>query len=264
MLETEIDIDIEIGPYGTAVYAVERHLHGSELGEELSAAVYRSSLRDNRGSVIVFLEDGDGDNSSKYCCDALEWNSDDNVMGCVAGADPITLEAGKAMIGAAALQGLTLIDKDDYNADGINVSQINSTTESNGNGTTTTGSNPTPTACVNATTLPGTSDGSDNDNSGKETAIGAGVGVPLGVIALASLVWAFWLQKQNRELKKAAQAQGQFQGQMGYGGQSGMMMSSSGYMSHGPVNSGHHGHFVELGEMEGGPTELSATAKHGP
>ncbi|KAI9035529.1 uncharacterized protein KD926_003269 [Aspergillus affinis] len=223
----------------------------------------------DRGAVILFLEeDKDDNNTSKYCCDALEWNSDTNAMGCPSGANPFTIKAGKAMIGAAVLEGLTLIDQNDYNADGINVSQINSTTGSSGkNGTSTTGSDPTQTACVSATNLPGTSDSSEDDNSDKEAAIGAGVGTPLGVIALASLVWAFWLQKQNRELKKAAQAQvghGQFKGGVGYGGQSGMMMPSSGYMSHGPVNSGHQGHFVALGEMEGGLTELPGTAKHGP
>lgn len=51
--------------------------------------------------------------------------------------------------------------------------------------------------------------------------IGAGIGVPLGVIALASLAWAFWLQRQNRNLKKE-HAQGLGQGQLH--GQMGIMM----------------------------------------
>lgn len=42
-----------------------------------------------------------------------------------------------------------------------------------------------------------------SDCSSRDTAIGAGVGVPLGVIAIASLAWAFW-ERRNR-LKGAAQ-----------------------------------------------------------
>lgn len=219
----------------------------------------------DRGSVIIFLEDND--DSPTYCCDGLEWNSDNNSMGCVTGSEPFQLDAGKAMIGVAALKGLALSDSEDHDAGVINIRQMsNSTAKPEGNGTSSTGSNPTATACFNATTLPGTSNNSGG-NSGKEAAIGAGVGVPLGLIAVASLAWAIWLQRQNRNLRKAQTqtqtqggGQGQFLGQMGYGAQSGMM-PSGGYMNHGPVTYGHHGHhhgrFVELGEMDGDPKELS-------
>lgn len=45
------------------------------------------------------------------------------------------------------------------------------------------------------------SDGGDGGTC-HDTAIGAGVGVPLGVIALASLAWAFFERKRVRAMHK--------------------------------------------------------------
>jgi hypothetical protein len=46
-----------------------------------------------------------------------------------------------------------------------------------------------------------TASNKDSDNVNKEIAIGAGVGVPLAVIALASIGWAFW---ERRKRKRAS------------------------------------------------------------
>ena len=49
------------------------------------------------------------------------------------------------------------------------------------------------------------SDSGDSDTC-HDTAIGAGVGVPLGVIALASLAWAFFERKRVRAMHKQMSA----------------------------------------------------------
>ncbi|KAI9040227.1 uncharacterized protein KD926_008428 [Aspergillus affinis] len=108
-------------------------------------------------------------------------------------------------------------------------------------------------------------------NSRKETAVGAGVGVgvSLGVIALALLGWALWLLRQNRNLKKTKaqnpeQGKDQFQGQMGYEGQSGIMMPSGGQMSPESPTYGRDSYRVEQMEMHENPSELPGMPKRGP
>lgn len=48
----------------------------------------------------------------------------------------------------------------------------------------------------------------NKSSSSRETAIGAGVGVPLGVIAIASLIWAFWERRGRINALAQAQAAG--------------------------------------------------------
>lgn len=62
------------------------------------------------------------------------------------------------------------------------------------------------TASASTTASPGspgstTTVPAQTSSSSHDIAIGAGVGVPLGVIAIASLVWALWERRQRRQAK---------------------------------------------------------------
>ncbi|KAK1143902.1 hypothetical protein N8T08_006017 [Aspergillus melleus] len=160
------------------------------------------------------------------------------------------LPSGKAILGVAALRGLTPSDSIDYLDNTIDTSQIS---ESNRTSTT----QPTD----NSTHLPEKSDSSGG--SRKEKAIGLGVGVPLGVIALASLAWALWLLRQNRNLKKAqAQAQdhGPDLGKIQTHGHLCSMTPSAGYMSPESLT---HARNSQVMEMPQSPSELTGVPKHG-
>lgn len=67
----------------------------------------------------------------------------------------------------------------------------------------TNSSNSSTSSCPSSSTSSG-----NKSSSSRETAIGAGVGVPLGVIAIASLIWAFWERRGRINALAQAQAAG--------------------------------------------------------
>ncbi|KAK1140229.1 hypothetical protein N8T08_010526 [Aspergillus melleus] len=131
--------------------------------------------------------------SAYCCCGAISYN--ETKRWCSYDRE-FTWALGKAIVGRAALKGLGVTGPEDIKVNRINTSHIPDEYQV-------------------------------KNTSSKETAIGAGVDVSLGVIALASLAslaWTFWLLRQNRNLKKSKtgnpeQGTAQFQGQMGYGDQ---------------------------------------------
>lgn len=59
------------------------------------------------------------------------------------------------------------------------------------------------------------SDSTANSNSSnREVAIGAGVGVPLGVIAAAAIAWGLWERMQRRRVLKSVAAQSSAAGEL--------------------------------------------------
>ncbi|EAW09904.1 uncharacterized protein ACLA_041200 [Aspergillus clavatus NRRL 1] len=113
---------------------------------------------------------------SKYCCGPVVINN--GSLGCKVG-DPFQIDKGSVLLGVAALAGYS-----------------NSTSTS-----TSTSNNCTP-----------ADDSSDKDcptaepSTSHDVAIGAGVGVPLGVIALASIVWALWERRQRKQALQSISA----------------------------------------------------------
>ncbi|GFF46180.1 hypothetical protein IFM51744_06256 [Aspergillus udagawae] len=97
---------------------------------------------------------------AKYCCGSVV----DNKRG---DGDPFTIENGAVIPGVAALAGYS------------NASSITNTTCSN------------PSSITN-TTCP---TGNSSSPSSHDVAIGAGVGLPLAVLALASIAWALWARR---------------------------------------------------------------------
>ncbi|PLB51491.1 hypothetical protein P170DRAFT_80390 [Aspergillus steynii IBT 23096] len=195
--------------------------------------------------TIAFLQSGN--NGDLYCCGQPEWDLDLERKTCPGNKDPFTVPIGKAIVGVAALEGLMPTGPDDYNAAQVNVSQVSMEEETS---TTTYDSTPTSTGIQTSRTTP-TYISEKSDSSGKVTAVGAGVGVPLGVIALASLAWALWLLRQNRNLRKAYalgpdHPKDQFDNQMERGGQSTMMKPLGEHTSRVTDPNGRYSHRVEL------------------
>ncbi|KAJ5969610.1 hypothetical protein N7501_005858 [Penicillium viridicatum] len=125
------------------------------------------------GAAIVPLNTTGSE--STFCCNSLFVNStsDEMICGYVKGSpqQPLTtIVDGAAIPGVAALSNLV---KDSNDTSSVVSNDANTTTRS---GPYITG------------------------NDSKDVAIGAGVGVPLGVIALISIGWALWERRKRKRL----------------------------------------------------------------
>ncbi|PYH47028.1 uncharacterized protein BP01DRAFT_390173 [Aspergillus saccharolyticus JOP 1030-1] len=119
------------------------------------------------GCSIINLEYTDG--VSTYCCGTPVANSDDEVV-CPNNASSFEVPTGHAVVGYAML---------------ANVSSLDATAK-----TTCSSSNTTTTVLATSTAS------CPSGASGHDTAIGAGVGVSLGVVALASIAWALFERRR--------------------------------------------------------------------
>lgn len=145
----------------------------------------------NRQSGYPIVNMGYDTTNAKYCCGSVVDN------GCQVG-DPFTIENGAVIPGVAALAGYS------------NSSSITNTTCSNSSSMATSS---------NSSSITNTSCPTENRSSpsSHDVAIGAGVGVPLGIIALASIAWALWERRQCKHARlesapaAGAQAIGQHQ-----------------------------------------------------
>ncbi|KAF7591726.1 hypothetical protein BBP40_001170 [Aspergillus hancockii] len=119
------------------------------------------------GSSLVYLNGSDGD--TLYCCNSVVADNGDTVCSNLPGGDhqrPFTIPSGDIMTGVAGLSGL--------------ISSSNSSTPS---------PSPSPSASNSTETCV--------RHSSHDTAIGAGIGVPLGVIALGSIAWALFERRRG-------------------------------------------------------------------
>ncbi|KAJ9263806.1 hypothetical protein DTO195F2_2723 [Paecilomyces variotii] len=71
--------------------------------------------------------------------------------------------------------------------------------------------------------------------SSRGTAIGAGVGVPLGVIAVASIAWAFW-ERRSRLKAVSQRSEMEVQGLSGFGGHFFTDSVAPAELAHNPVS----------------------------
>lgn len=112
-----------------------------------------------------------------YCCVGSEYGNDYSSA-CADGSDPFTLPSASLIYGVAALSTAQVISS--------------STTSST------------------ATSTPAAASGTDrsagdtcSDSGAQIGAIGAGVGVSLGVISIGALLWAFWERRQKLRARAA-------------------------------------------------------------
>ncbi|KAJ5626485.1 hypothetical protein N7528_003912 [Penicillium herquei] len=140
-----------------------------------SCPQYCKDAQPSAGASVVWLTNGTTGGSTgdetEYCCNSVIISVNDTlVCSKIDGntQNPFTLNStGHIIAGVAGLEGL------------VETSDANSSTITNSTGNT----------CTTAS--------SNNGDSSKEIAIGAGVGVPLGVIALLSIGWALYERRKR-------------------------------------------------------------------
>ncbi|KAJ5933899.1 hypothetical protein N7454_006228 [Penicillium verhagenii] len=139
------------------------------------------SAQEAAGAAVVWLTNGTTTSEEpQYCCNSAVVSANNTIVCSTVDGDfqnPFTISNGSAIANAAALSGL--------------VEESSSSTVAN------------TTASGNYTAM--TKSQSSCNNSSKDVAIGAGVGIPLGVIALLLIVWAMW----ERRLRKQTPVPGQ-------------------------------------------------------
>ncbi|KAJ5167780.1 uncharacterized protein N7482_003374 [Penicillium canariense] len=111
------------------------------------------------------------DVKTQYCCGKVELNNGKTT--CRYG-DPFSIAEGTVLPGVAYLSNVTYTDSTD-----------NSTT------------------CDNATSSGALTTSVESSSSNRDVAIGAGVGVPLGLIALVSIAWALWERRKLAQMKSS-------------------------------------------------------------
>lgn len=114
-----------------------------------------------------------------YCCVGSEYGNDYSSA-CADGSDPFTLSSASLIYGVAALS----------------TAQVISTTASS----TETSAASAPPARTTPAAASGTARSSGDtcpDSGAQIGAIGAGVGVSLGVISIGALLWALWERRQK-------------------------------------------------------------------
>lgn len=124
---------------------------------------------EDMGASIINLSFLNG--TSTYCCGTPIINGEDIV--CPFGKESFEIDDGEILTGHGAL---------------ANVTTLSATTNSSSNSS--------------ATSCPKIPNSSTSSGS-HDVALGAGLGVPLGVIALGSLAWAFMERRRANKLSKA-------------------------------------------------------------
>ncbi|KAL4905021.1 hypothetical protein BDW74DRAFT_153981 [Aspergillus multicolor] len=139
-------------------------------------AYYCVNYRTATNAPIVSVGTND-DGRAIYCCGGQSSNSSSS---CENGDDPFVLEDGEMIFGVAAL------------ADATSDSNANSTASDSGSDSNSGGADGG---------QDGSGSSSESNCSNNDVAIGAGVGVPLGVLALSAVAWA--LLERRKRLKPA-------------------------------------------------------------
>ncbi|OJD10925.1 hypothetical protein AJ78_08188 [Emergomyces pasteurianus Ep9510] len=158
---------------------------GSCTDKNWGAGCFAPCANYNRHIGFPVVNFGYSGKDSKYCCGGV--SIVDGKLGCMNGDASFTLPRGEAILGVAGLAG--------------------NNSSPNDPSTTTSTTNPQPTPTHPGTTAPTPSPELTCPTS-HDTAIGVGIGVPLGVIALAALAWAMWERRGKRQALAAAAAGG--------------------------------------------------------
>ncbi|KAE8352058.1 hypothetical protein BDV28DRAFT_8529 [Aspergillus coremiiformis] len=145
-----------------------------------------SSTNRNNGYPIVNV--GYSGGTSTYCCGAVAFK--DGKITCQAEGDPFRIDFGTAIPGVAGLA---------RNMSCSTTTSSSNSTESGSTGNSTESGSTGNATCEN--TGP-----ADRNGSTRDVAIGAGVGVPLGVVALLSMGWALYERRQRQVAERVGMA----------------------------------------------------------
>ena len=138
------------------------------------------SGRDSSGCSLVLYSYDPDSGGSLYCPNSIVGDSSGaNGVGCAEGLNPISVPDGNVIINKGLLENASCA-----------VNTLNPTAPAAAITASSTSTNSSLPRC--------TSDNSkDSGSSSRDAAIGAGVGVPLGVLALASVGWALFERKKR-------------------------------------------------------------------
>lgn len=126
---------------------------------------------DSMGSSIINVFYNSTTGVSDYCCGTPIASSDGQGTQCQYNQPSFTLPQASILPGYAALKGYT------------------NTASSSGSSNTTS---PVPSSSTSTST-----------SNSHDVALGAGLGVPLGVIALGSLIWGYYERRRANQFRKA-------------------------------------------------------------
>lgn len=134
-------------------------------------------MNEEIGSSIINLKWRN--KKATYCCGTPISNGTDVI--CPNGKDDFSLDDAVMLPGRAGLANVTSLDAP---ASSSSPSALPSSTSTSTSPSSTSSSLPT------------------GHSSSHDVAIGAGVGVPLGVLALGAVIWALWERRRANRLRK--------------------------------------------------------------
>ncbi|PWY82078.1 hypothetical protein BO70DRAFT_429164 [Aspergillus heteromorphus CBS 117.55] len=148
------------------------------------------------GTACSLILYSDVDGEQLYCPNSIISNGTSSI-GCADGVSPIKVATGSPIFGVAFLADATVL---------TNSSDTSTTTTTSTN--VTTSSSNTTTCAVSTTTTDDANVARKSNDVSHSTlvAVGAGVGVPLGIIALASLAFAYYERQKRVRLQQAPPA----------------------------------------------------------
>lgn len=165
-----------------------------------SRALYLSSVSDQpqSGCSIILLNSTDGVNS--YCCNSLVVSPGHAQPVCDFGS-PFTLPDATPVQGRGALAAVVSTNSSSSTSDGSpsTASPTSPGSPTSSEASSTSSSTAISPACnlSNATALV-----TDRTQSYRNAAIGAGVSVPLGTVAVGLLLWAMWERRKRRKVEQ--------------------------------------------------------------
>ncbi|KAL2839823.1 hypothetical protein BJY01DRAFT_250305 [Aspergillus pseudoustus] len=124
-----------------------------------------------------------------YCCNSIVNNPDDVNPECAFNKEPITLQSATIIPGVVLLEDYTL------------ESDVNCTTTTNNNNNNN--NNNTPATNETATNEVEDKPSAEQSSSTNVAAVGAGVGVPLGVLSLLAVAWALFERRKRMSLQNS-------------------------------------------------------------
>ncbi|CRG89127.1 hypothetical protein PISL3812_06163 [Talaromyces islandicus] len=174
-LSTGLCMNIDQQPYALSRLSCTDESWGSSCPNYcLQEASYNSSWISI--VLLTYL-----DNVAKYCCNNIIVS--DGQPACLNDLAPFRMPNANIVENTNLLAGYV---------------KANSTSSS------TNSTDASDSACNATTASPSSANSTTSSGSNHDAAIGAGVGVPLGVIALASIAWALW---ERRKLHRISAAQ---------------------------------------------------------
>ncbi|OIW26470.1 hypothetical protein CONLIGDRAFT_716748 [Coniochaeta ligniaria NRRL 30616] len=189
---------------GTIPSVLSRGACTDQSWNSTNCTQYCQTINPEAGCSIVLYEITN--TLPSYCCNSIISSSDKAVCGA---GTPFSVPDGVPIAGVGALAAMVLNTTTEGSSDTTSAAPPSSSTTSSSTSSSST-SAPSATELggaaapnCNASAAPG------QQQPSRETAVGVGVGVPLGAIAMGLLVWAMREQRKRRRAEQGlAVAQG--------------------------------------------------------